>query len=869
MSHAAGHVTHDGRTELWHTRLAVNTTDPTVPPVEIEVPVQLVALPRTVALTGPRDENVLRNALFDIDTVNVANQIKPPYTNLDGTPTATAAARLGRLVLSALGGWLRLAGNWPTGVKELRVDTAQGRDQLQRKVVTGRLMPFGHKAVLTSTTTRRFETGQTRVAGLETVTVLEITQPIVSTDPANGLQRAWPFSTVEILHREPIVGAEGATGTTGASTFEVQGLPFRFRCEAVDRSGQRIDFAIPMVFARDTIGDATAFAAWTNYTGADQPPPATGTDTRKKEYFLLDLASQRLGVAVPPTGPAALAAEQISEKATTVLARQLQLAVDPTNRKPVMKQLTARVEALEKFVPNAGEVAVTYAKPYLDHLLDGANAQGQLFLEFAKNTGTALAQPLVALGGQATGGLAQVAMPIAALSRTFGAVAGELPGGPPDSPAATQVAQTLGALAKGELDLRFLTSALSGVSSKLLGLIDLHELIPLNPAPKLADAQQITTDVLNGVTRQTLTWNVPLLERTGTPPNVTVKPLRRGFISLEAAPTEPPPDEIHEFQPILTLVQETIAVSANQEMRSTTTATITGVVLRVYMSDDEDDEDNVPIVTIPFKKISFVTKDGGKPDFDVVFGKIEFDGILRFVRILADLIDELGLSDPPALEVTSTGVRSSFSFDVPAVAVGMFALQNIGFSTALDLNLFPDEEHPALVLTVGFARRANPFLLTVAFLGGGGYLEIAAASDGLARIEGSLQFGAALVVNLGVAKGSVEAMGGVIFIYDRPKKQTTLTAFLQVRGELSVLSLINISVTLLLELTYDFRNEILSGHAEVVVEVSVWFFSQSVSIPYDWEAKTGNDDPTFAELMAPAGTTGDTPWDIYCLAFAA
>ena len=57
---------------------------------------------------------------------------------------------------------------WPAGVKELDLDVAQGRDQRQRKVVAGRLMPFGHKAIITATMTRRFETGGTRVAGLVT-----------------------------------------------------------------------------------------------------------------------------------------------------------------------------------------------------------------------------------------------------------------------------------------------------------------------------------------------------------------------------------------------------------------------------------------------------------------------------------------------------------------------------------------------------------------------------------------------------------------------------------------------------------------------------------------------------------------------------
>jgi hypothetical protein len=866
MVHSAGQVTHEGRTELWHTRLAVQTTDPDLRPVEVEVPVALkdmtLDIPTPAPLVEPRDENSIRNALTDTNCKSIAPQTHPPYTNSDGSPTGAAPARLGRLMLSALGGWLRLAGTWPTRtVKQLKVDTAQGRDQLQHKVVVGRLMPFGHKAVITGITRRRFETGNTRVAGLETTTVLEVTEPFADIDK-DGLQRQWPFSGVKILDSGPISGTEGELPQFRVSTFDVAGAPFRFRCEATDRSGQPVQFAIPMLFAADDVTDADAAAGWAAYTGATPPADTTVRAEPKTEYFQIQLDGQRLGVAVPPApGNDAAAEEPIAETATTVLAKELDLTLDAG--RPVMRTLTARIEGLERFAPDTGDVVVQYAKPYLDHLLEDDNKQGQVFLDFAASTAAGTAQPLVDLGGQTTGGLAQLGLPIAGLSRRFGAVAGALP--------TTAAAQTISDLAAGELNLGFLTSALDGVGGKLLGLVDLSALIPTEPKPKLEHAQRITTDVLDGVTRQTLTWNVPLLTRTGSPPNVQIEPLRQGFISLEATGQDPQPTEPHLIEPILTIVQVTEVDPDKSEMRSTTTCTITGLVLRVYMSDVVDPDANPPIVSIPFKKIGIVTRDGGKPDFDVVLGKIEFGGILQFVRILADLIDKLGLSDPPALEVTEAGVRSSFSFDVPAVAIGMFSLQNIGFTTALDLTFVPDpaQGRPALLLTVSFARRANPFLLTVSFLGGGGYLEIAAASDGLARIEGSLQFGAALVVNfLEVAKGSVEAMGGVIFTYDRLKKETKLTAFLQIRGEVSVLSLISLSVTLLLELSYDFRNEILSGHAEVVVEVSVWFFSQSVSIPYDWSAKTGNNDPTFAELMAPAGQAGERPWDTYCLAFA-
>jgi len=861
LSHSAAPVTSEGRTELWHTRLAVATDDPGTGPVEVPVPVDFDALPGIPQVGPPRDDNTLHHAVVGKDYDDAAAQVAPPYVTAGGEPSPTAAARLDRLWLSALGGWLRLAGRWPAGVKELDLDVAQGRDQRQRKVVAGRLLPFGHKAIITATMTRRFETGDTRVAGLVTRAVLEVVEPLVVTDPKGGLQRQWPFASVAILDRGGIVGTEGILAEFQVSTFEVGGLPYRFSCRAVDRAGQTIEFAMPMVFARETVADATAFAGWVAYTQADQPAPPGPIDSRRTEYFQLGLDGQRLGLAVPPSPANARAGEPIPDTATTVLAHRLDLTVDQF-RRPVMRTLAARVEALERFAPGTGQVLVEYAQPYLDHLLDGANAQGQVFLQLARNSSGSIIQPVVGLAGQSTGGLAQLGAPIAGLSRRFGAVAGQLPANPAD------VTKVIGDLAKGELDLTFLKSTFGNVASRLLGLIDLSTLIPATPKPKLADVQTISTDVLNGVTRQTMIWRLPLLERTGTPPNVTVKAKRFGFVSLEATGQDPTPTEPALIEPILEIVQQTEADPDRLEMRSTTSCTITGLSLRVYATPVQDDDDNPPIVTIPFKKISFVTRDGGKPDFDVVLGAIEFGGILRFVRILADLIDSLGLSDPPALEVTGTGVRSSFSFDVPAVAIGMFALQNIAFSTVLDLTFAPSDDQPALLLTVSFASRANPFLLTVSFLGGGGYLEIAAASDGLESIEGSLQFGAALVVSFGfVAKGSVEAMGGVVFRYDRSDHVARLTAFLQVRGEVSVLSLISVSVTLLLELSYDFNSQILSGHAEVVVEVSVWFFSQSVSVPYDWSVETGNSDPTFAELMAPDGLPGERPWDTYCLAF--
>ena len=89
-------------------------------------------------------------------------------------------------------------------------------------------------------------------------------------------------------------------------------------------------------------------------------------------------------------------------------------------------------------------------------------------------------------------------------------------------------------------------------------------------------------------------------------------------------------------------------------------------------------------------------------------------------------------------------------------------------------------------------------------------------------------------------------MGGVVFRYDWSDHVARLSTFLRIRGEVSVLNLISVSVTLLLKLGYDFNSQLLSGHAELVDEVSVWFSSQSVSI-----LTTGRSGPATATLPSP------------------
>ncbi len=134
-------------------------------------------------------------------------------------------------------------------------------------------------------------------------------------------------------------------------------------------------------------------------------------------------------------------------------------------------------------------------------------------------------------------------------------------------------------------------------------------------------------------------------------------------------------------------------------MRTSALCQLTNLELVLELGGEE-------IVTLPLPLFEFKTVDGGKPDVNVKLGRLGFGGVLRFVETLASLVDDEGLSDPPAIEQLPNGVRSSFSAPIPAVAVGMFSLENIVFGASLSLyfgrapRAGPQLRHPGQPLPV-------------------------------------------------------------------------------------------------------------------------------------------------------------------------
>lgn len=269
-------------------------------------------------------------------------------------------------------------------------------------------------------------------------------------------------------------------------------------------------------------------------------------------------------------------------------------------------------------------------------------------------------------------------------------------------------------------------------------------------------------------------------------------------------------------------------------------------------------------IKLYFRKLQFFAGTSKKADINVDFGGIEFVGVLSFIEALRSLIPLDGFSDPPALDVSAQGIKASFSVALPTLAVGMFSLQNMSLGAGFTIPFIGDP----LSVYFNFCSRESPFLLTVAFLGGGGYFGITLDPQGVQLLEASFEFGACLAVNFFVASGSVHIMAGIYLKIE--KDDGSLTGYLRIGGEVSVLGLISASIELRMELTYEFGSGKVVGRATLTIEVKIIFFTISVELTCERKFAGSNGDPSFAQLMEPFLLNGATvrPWDGYCMAFA-
>jgi hypothetical protein len=891
-AHAAAPVTHNGRTELWHTRLGVRVAGPAVDEDDAtHRTVRAVWAPGYVAGTvlsgndlGPvppgrtslrprqRYEIVRLSSDWSMTAVNPATGVATAYQ-----PPPIAVRRL---MLSTPGAWLDLDGSWDTPIKPADLDSilntqqwlhtaTMGRDQDVTVVEGGFLFPFGHRASLITVTQRQFEPVPHAGGALAGVNRQRMFIVVRETErsyaagtpfqPDDG--RGMPFTRVRITtertpnlaspdgpNAEPrtAVAADSAYPhpTFGSDAFwpvvATAGGPqdFLFACEGVDAAGRPTPFTAPLIFVSATVSDHAGHTAKLvdDYTAAT-------ADRRQRSLGGRPVTLARLD------GDSVLPVETITwgARGPDPVSAPLDIRRQPRFF-PVAAAMTVHLDAVEQIT---GKPAAPAAVPISWHpgYLSALPNPGRLFAKLTNPL--SLGFPADAIGGIATPDLS-----IGGLSSLTGVVGGgQLPDIPPVSfdPAAF----------------------FAGAAPKLLGALPL-------------------TAILGAVDFSALA-QIPKLVKTQLPDRVTVshtwQPKVKANDRIDSPITIPANIFVPARDDVLTIAATATVQRTGGAASFAVTGELVDFALNVFGTED------IGMMTLSFSRLRFAVQDGRKATVDAQLSGVTFHGILEFLNPLQDFLAKLGFVPPrqaakkaakaavdgpppngPDVSVTLEGIRAGYTLAVPKIPVGVFSLENLAFSAVVNIPFIGD---PARV-RFAIADRERPFLVTVAMFGGGGFCALHLGLDGFERFEASLEFGARFGLDLGVASGGVSAMAGIYFALGKP--QGELSGYVRINGELCVLGLISLGLEFYLGLSYFFDTGEVSGQARLTVSVDIAFFSTSVTLgPIEKrfgggsggsssgtaKARTlaaGPTPPSVGDLMSPADWAD--PATGYCAMFA-
>lgn len=250
--------------------------------------------------------------------------------------------------------------------------------------------------------------------------------------------------------------------------------------------------------------------------------------------------------------------------------------------------------------------------------------------------------------------------------------------------------------------------------------------------------------------------------------------------------------------------------------------------------------------------------EGGRIRFDISPDRVRLQQVLAF---LADLLAKFGYSEKGfSVAITPAGVRSILDLPLPDVQSGTFGLANLNLGFSFGLSILG-----GFKITTGLnvGRRTAPFTITVFILGGAGWFELEVSYTPAERLfETRVSIGilaaASLAISLGPIKGGIYAYFGITVEYrgsNQSPGNLTVGLLLLFIGEVSLLGIINVSLSLSLEAQYTNGGGLI-GRGQVSYKIKIGpFFTIKVNagVQYQFGRRGGSG----RDALAPGGLLED------------
>jgi hypothetical protein len=693
-----------------------------------------------------------------------------------------------------------------------------GRDSYVKVTSQGYLAPFGHPAALVTVTERLPSTAPPgSLERLVQTTRLIITSPLVDyTDPdATAAYSAQGAAMSVPLSKVhlPDQALPPISLGSGGVVQTAAGTPLQFGAVAEDLNGAAVELSLPMAYV-----DAAAIPA------PDQ------LDTLYTDVAPASLSGQSVAFVGAP-GPVTAAVGQLDGSVLPVDTMSFILSPGSGSH-PFLPQLdvaTVRVPSVSALAGDvAGTLPIKYHPAYLLHGVEPSMNPGAVFASVQS-------PPMLAMAANAAGGLAAPQFNVDGLSQNIGPVAGvdKLLNGNFDPTSLLSDATFLGGIKLSEL--------IAPIKAELTAYLQLpgfaYKLLPNATSPKTLQT--------------TYSWSPALQQSKTLTPTPPAGAKSSGIFTIDTT-------------------QSSLSLSA------TVTTTLDG-------SSPPTSEVKGRLTDITFSFLDAVELEVDLLAFDAVSGRkvslstgphlnVGFSGDLAFVDELAQALPADGLADGPHVEADASGVTAGYSVAIPSIGVGIVSIQNVAFAASLSLPFAKP-----LGLRLEFSTQEHPFLVSVSFIAGGGFFCVDVGSDGVHEIQGSLELGADLSVDLAIVKAEVHAMAGFYFGLTNSGQTsgptTTFSGFLRVGGSVDLLGLISVSIELYLQLAYTSNKSQIAGSASLTLSVHLLFVTKSVTLHMEKHFDVPGTHALTAGLAALGPVSfGDLispdAWNVYLGAFA-
>lgn len=838
-----GHMTRpvvfNGRTELWHTRLGVRKknrsgqwgVDESDTWYRTMRAIWSPDVDRDDPSGGPskNSQDKDRNPFLMLPQANDRHQLVHLMANGKDIPKGwqERVMKIDRFMMSALGAWIKSRYLFDPAPPVLDlIEWVQhgnmGRDQFVKVVNEGFLYPCGHKAVLVRISERKFEkTDKNAIVALLRYRQFIVVREPIKTYPGPGQEaltfsdgRNFPYQSLQITNlvtpkldkkENSPVFKPGQHTNRDAFWPQVSGEDYQWHLIGKDWAGQTSEFSMPLIFIDKIVGTSA---------GEGESPiihqvqdhyrksPATRRTT--------DLGGQKTAFAPKKPG-----GDTVLETASLTFSAEIPCSNEAIRRKfspgcpkplrdslvdaghplffPFVSQAEVSIPAVKNLVgsgPAADRTKVRYSNIYRDKGFGGPN-KGELFLELIEPVGLKFGQT------DKVGGVGAPNMNIVGISRTNGPI-----GGSAITSKGGNALSSADKFAQGEFDpTEFFQDA------SILGGIDLGQILKglgMGKAPKLV------TDRLPEEMRTTFTLDV------------APKSLDVGIIAFESKLANTPASLVMTTTITVKLPNpKNGGTPASSEPEFNSRGELKNFELNFAQQ-----------LVLRFKKFLFVKNHGKKLDVAVELSDeskgdpkgVEFKGALAFLAKLQELIPADGMSDPPSLEVTPSGVGVSLSVAIPSVTVGVLSLTNMKFGAGLRIPFSGDP----VALRINFCSRNDPFMGAVWIFGLTGFFAVEMnGKHGLASVEVQIEFGGMWAIDIGVASGSIKLVAGFYFKYT-VAEGIYLEGYIKVQGCVQVLGIVTISILVKLSLSYSSSDDVVWGEALLQLKVEILFFEVSV-----------------------------------------